>query len=276
MGADVGENMIMKLTASMLMLIVVLSSLIVVPQLVPAARANWLGPLPDPTPHLSVQTPKNGSRYFQDQVSLLLTTTVALGSDVTITYQLDHQATLEAGRSNDAGTEYSALLTSLSDGWHTLKIVAYGENWETAGSDTASITFLVDAVPPSVTLLSPRNETYTTTQVSLSFTLSEKTDWVGYSLDEKPSITIAGNTTLTGLSYGLHSVTVYANDTIGREGNSETIYFSIEQRIEETVAEQSEPFPSALVATASAILVVAAGLGLLAHFNKRKHEAESP
>ena len=168
-------------------------------QAVTVARANWLGPLPDPTPHISVQTPKNGSRYFQDQISITLTTTVALGSDVKITYQLDHQASVEMARSNDAGTEYSALLPSLFDGWHTLNVLAYGENWETAGSDTASITFLVDVVPPTVTVLSPRNQTYTITEVPLNFTLSEKTDWMGYSLDGQPQTTVTGNTTLTEL-----------------------------------------------------------------------------
>jgi len=41
-------------------------------------------------------------------------------------------------------------------------------------------------------------------------------------------MTITGNTTLVGLSDGIHSVTVYANDTAGNMGSSETVYFTVQ------------------------------------------------
>ena len=40
--------------------------------------------------------------------------------------------------------------------------------------------------------------------------------------------TVAGNTTLTELSDGIHIVTVYANDTAGNTGSSETVYFTVD------------------------------------------------
>jgi hypothetical protein len=43
-------------------------------------------------------------------------------------------------------------------------------------------------------------------------------------------VTIAGNTTLTGLSYGYHSLVVYADDTFGNTVASKTIYFTIAQQ----------------------------------------------
>jgi hypothetical protein len=49
---------------------------------------------------------------------------------------------------------------------------------------------------------------------------------MGYSLDGQDNVTVTGNATLSGLSSGLHNVTVYANDTAGNMGVSETIKFT--------------------------------------------------
>jgi hypothetical protein len=70
-------------------------------------------------------------------------------------------------------------------------------------------------------------------------------------------VTIAGNTTLTGLSYGSHKLTVYATDTAGNTGASETVYFRI------------EPFPTTLVAVA-VMLAAVVGTSLLLYFRKAK------
>jgi hypothetical protein len=85
-----------------------------------------------------------------------------------------------------------------------------------------------DNVAPSITIISPKNETYATTSVPLIFTLNEPTSWVGYSLDGAENVTITGNTTLAGLLEGLHYVIVYANDTAGNMGSSDVVYFTID------------------------------------------------
>ena len=85
-----------------------------------------------------------------------------------------------------------------------------------------------DNVAPSITIISPKNETYATTSVPLIFTLSEPTSWVGYSLDGAENVTITGNTTLAGLLEGLHYVIVYANGTAGNMGSSDVVYFTID------------------------------------------------
>jgi len=84
-----------------------------------------------------------------------------------------------------------------------------------------------DTTPPEITILSPQNMTYTNTSIPLTFAVNETTSWIGYSLDEKANVTIKENTTLTGLSEGTHSIVVYANDTSGNMGASETVYFTI-------------------------------------------------
>ena len=87
---------------------------------------------------------------------------------------------------------------------------------------------------------------------------------MGYSFDGQDNVTIDGNITLYGLSSGLHNLTVYAKDTYGNIGASETINFTIAK-------ETPEPFPTAIVATASGASVAVIGVGLFVYFRKRNH-----
>jgi len=83
--------------------------------------------------------------------------------------------------------------------------------------------------PPEIYLSSPENRTYTVNCVSLNFTVNEVTTWIGYSLDGQKNITITENTlNVAELSDGSHSLIVYANDTTGDTGKSETIFFTID------------------------------------------------
>jgi N-acetylneuraminic acid mutarotase len=115
-------------------------------------------------------------------------------------------------------------------------------------------------VPPLVSVVSPDNMMYKASIVDLVFAVNKPTDWMSYSLDGNENMTVTGNTTLTGLSAGLHNVTVYAKDKFENTGVLETIIF--------TVAE--EPFPLALVAAASVATIAVVGVGLLVYFKKRK------
>lgn len=113
-----------------------------------------------------------------------------------------------------------------------------------------------DTIPPAISILSPENKTYTANDVPLSFLVNESASWIIYSLDGQANVTIAGNTTLTGLSDGSHSVIVYANDTAGNIGSSEMIYFSI--------STQREPFPIWIVA----VIVIVAAFGTAVYLLK--------
>lgn len=124
------------------------------------------------------------------------------------------------------------------------------------------------ATPPTVSILSPENKTSPASSLSLTFTVSEPTSWIGYSLDGEANVTIAGNTTLNGLSQGSHRLTIYATDTAGNTGASETIYFTIAQETEPE-PQQSEPFPTTLVVAASGASVAVVSVGLLVYFKKR-------
>jgi hypothetical protein len=94
----------------------------------------------------------------------------------------------------------------------------------------------------------------------LVFTVNKPVNWTGYSLDGEANVTITGNTTLSGLSNGLHNITVYAKDEFENMAASKTISFSVEV-----------PFPAVPIAAASVAIVVVVGVGLLVYFKKRKH-----
>jgi hypothetical protein len=51
---------------------------------------------------------------------------------------------------------------------------------------------------------------------------------MGYSLDNQLNVTIKTETNLLGLSEGDHNVTIYANDSLGNMGSSNTVFFSID------------------------------------------------
>jgi hypothetical protein len=118
---------------------------------------------------------------------------------------------------------------------------------------------------PSVQLTSPENTAYSLANVTIVFIVDKQVSWLGYSLDGQDNVTISANTTITDLPNGLHNVTVYANDTYGNMGASETLNFTVAV---------PEPFPIVPVAAASAVIAaVAVAAGLLFHFKKHKSRA---
>jgi hypothetical protein len=118
--------------------------------------------------------------------------------------------------------------------------------------------------PPAIAVVSPENKNYTSSNVSLTFTLNKPSVWMGYSLDGRETVTISGNTTIAGLPNGLHNVTVYAKDSFENTGASETTSFSVEV-----------PFPTALVA-ATVVAIVATGSGFSAVYYLRKRKNKHP
>ncbi len=85
----------------------------------------------------------------------------------------------------------------------------------------------VDTSPPAISILYPQNITYSTSYVSLVFTVNEITNWIGYSLDGLTNVTITGNITLLSLSEGPHYVIVYASDVASNVGGSSRVHFTI-------------------------------------------------
>ena len=132
-------------------------------------------------------------------------------------------------------------------------------DWATSWLPTVFTT--LDTTPPTISILSLENASYPIGKLPLTFTASEPISWISYSIDGQDNITVTGDTILAGLFVGSHYLTVYANDTAGNTGASETVYFHIET-----------PFPTALVA-AVAIVACVFGFGLIINIvtSKRKN-----
>jgi hypothetical protein len=119
-------------------------------------------------------------------------------------------------------------------------------------------------VPPAIHVVSPESKTYDASSVSLVFTVNKPVVWIGFSLDGQDNITITGNTTLAGLTNGLHNVTVYAKDELENTGVSETITFSVET-----------PFPTTLVVAATAIAITGGSAFAIYYFKKPKRKGNN-
>jgi hypothetical protein len=98
--------------------------------------------------------------------------------------------------------------------------------------------------------------------VALDFTVNEQVTKTSYSLDGQSNVTVAGNTTLSGLTVGEHNVTVYAWDAAGNVGASETILFTITE---------PEPELAVPVAAGSVAVLASVSAGILVYFKKRRH-----
>lgn len=151
----------------------------------------------------------------------------------------------------------TANFTEIPDGIHHITVYA---NIHDGSHGSSSIDFTINA-PPSIAILSPENKTYHAADLHLNFTVNEPTKWVGYSLDGKKNITITGNSTITNLANGFHSITVYANDTSGNMGASQTMHFSVD------VPALTQ---TAITVAAAIAVVVSISVGLLVYRKKHK------
>jgi hypothetical protein len=138
---------------------------------------------------------------------------------------------------------------------------------------TISVKFSMTTSPftalrsnPIITSPSFQNATFTNSSLPLNFTVDHPVSEMAYCLDGQETVTISGNTTLTGLSNGQHNVTVYATDELGNVDTSDTLFFNVDAQEFPVV-----PFPTEIVATASGASVAAVGVGLLVYLRKRKH-----
>jgi hypothetical protein len=81
--------------------------------------------------------------------------------------------------------------------------------------------------PPTVSIISPENKTYTTGDVPLAFTVNEETSKIVYSLDGRTNVTVTGNSTLPSVSNGTHTLVVYAQNSFGDTSTSGIVYFTV-------------------------------------------------
>jgi hypothetical protein len=194
------------------------------------------------SPYVTTLSPENKT-YNSSDIPLIFEASDSRGKR----YSLDDQRPVYV--------EGNTTVKGISDGGHSL--VLYGDSLFGTVFASDTVWFEVDTQPPKLTVFPIENKTYDTPDAPLIFTVDNSASWVGYSLDKRPNVTLTGNLTLTGLFYGLHELTVYANDAAGNV-ESETLSFAI-----------TEPFPTTLFISVVALATVI-GATLLVRFKKHK------
>ncbi|HLN44835.1 MAG TPA: hypothetical protein VK209_03935 [Candidatus Sulfotelmatobacter sp.] len=197
------------------------------------------------------------------------------GQIILIWYTIDNNKEIEIADEPDYTSQqpfnYEGDITNLSDGNHSFQIHIHScsyynslydknnsQTWnaeEYYYIDTYSnkINFTIDTSSPIINLLSIENRTYYTTNIPLEFTLNEPSTKIAVSLDNS-EIIVYGNTSLTDVPIGSHNITLYATDTAGNIGKSETINFTVSQQ--ETENHQSEPFPIIPITASIGVIVI--------------------
>ncbi|MFA5060820.1 MAG: LamG-like jellyroll fold domain-containing protein [Candidatus Pacearchaeota archaeon] len=124
--------------------------------------------------------------------------------------------------------------TSLAEGTHTFK--AYTQDMAGNVNETEMRTVTIsgmDATPPSVTINSPLNQTYSysTTSIVVNFTINEEgTCWFGngtsnFSMDTTDNLVF--NSTYSISSNNTYTIYAYCNDTAGNLNDTESVVFFV-------------------------------------------------
>jgi hypothetical protein len=236
---------------------------------------------PEPTPPppiLTIISPQNQATYHNNQVPIIYALNLKV---VWSYYALDTE-----GRPETSDWKHftgNITLSGLSEGPHEIVISVKAEtdfvpsftektiNFKVDSSNNPSnastdlIEFTVDTTPPSITNVSPKNKTYLLSDIPLSFSIDETASQTSYSLDDQANVTISGNTTLAGLTEGNHTIVIYANDSMGNMGKSDSMNFAVVRELQP----QPEAFPILLVAVSVAVVAVVA-VAALAYRKKQR------
>jgi N-acetylneuraminic acid mutarotase len=145
-------------------------------------------------------------------------------------------------------------LLGLSQGDHNVTIYANDSLGNMGSSNTVFFSF--DTLPPILEILVPKNQTYSVTDIQLTFTINEAVSNLAYSLNGQSKKDIVGNVTLPALSNGAHRLTLYATDDLGNLAEK-TIFFNV------------SPFPVVAIAAVVAIIIIALASGYLLYKHKK-------
>ena len=246
---------------------------------------KWVAPPANAAPLIiSVSSPKNRFAYDVDDVTVAFEITTqgtsmdGIGDIHFVASWLQNNVTVPSYPLYTYAS-YNETFYDLPDGNYSIFIVANGGGsyidptridyfdgtiYHFAMTTTSIINFTV-ATPPEVSILTPKNETYVSAAVLLNLDGDKSFSKISYVLDQQDNITINGNATLTGLTDGVHNLTVYAWDTAGNICSSETITFTVDAPIS---------FPTILVSTVSLVLAIAVGASWLFYHKKRRRQVE--
>jgi hypothetical protein len=285
-----------KLLTTMIILSLLLSAMVVTRQITfakgdPFLGYDWVGPRASTNPPvINMTSPQEGAVYNSSHVILDLNVTIGQAIDANYTrimqvyYRTDwntDQTYLYNNQNIDIPIDPNAItsfhtnfnLTQLPEGQRNLTICAVEWGAYIDGSfvhmfnisKISIINFTIDFTIPHIAVLSIENQTYNTVDIPLNFTINKQMSKITYSLDGQANVTVNGNTTLTSLAYGNHTLTLYAKDSADITVASEVIFFQVAKQ---------EPTEISLYAistvTVIMIAVVVAGITIAVVLRHRK------
>ncbi|MBI2579354.1 MAG: S8 family serine peptidase [Candidatus Aenigmarchaeota archaeon] len=172
----------------------------------------------DVKPVVNITSPSNNTKLSSNlSIELNYTVTTYDALDATW-YNIDNGANVTVSS--------NFLFNISSDGNHTLYLYA---NSSAGKNGSAAVSFVVDTMPPNVTISSPANNSIiNTTSFIVNYTASDAVrvvecvvEWTNQS-SAKQNFTQSScaNMTISGVSEGVHSIKVFANDTFNRTNTS--------------------------------------------------------
>ena len=187
---------------------------------------TYVGTFPSP-PNITLNSPTVDANYTTVQ-NLIINFTVYDNINLSDVKLYINGA---LNQTNASGINDSNYLfnVGLYDGDYTINGVATDNQSETANS--SSVRFVIDTTDPTINIITPVNDTTTTTipiNVSLNATVTDlnlDTCWY-YTTDNSTNITYTCNT-LTNVTFstgGDKTIYVFANDTLGHEAGEETSF----------------------------------------------------
>jgi len=187
---------------------------------------TYVGTFPSP-PNITLNSPTVDANYTTVQ-NLIINFTVYDNINLSDVKLYINGA---LNQTNASGINDSNYLfnVGLYDGDYTINGVATDNQSETANS--SSVRFVIDTTDPTINIITPVNDTTTTTipiNVSLNATVTDlnlDTCWY-YTTDNSTNITYTCNT-LTNVTFstgGDKTIYVFANDTLGNEAGEETSF----------------------------------------------------
>ncbi len=121
--------------------------------------------------------------------------------------------------------------------WYAFIFDSLGEGSE---SNPMSGDYTTDSDPPTITISSPKNTTYTNNYITLDISSDEALSLAWFCVDNctknetMEMITTTRWVATIYLKNGPHNVTFYANDTVGNIASTQTIHFTVNSSEEDT------------------------------------------
>ena len=176
---------------------------------------------------------KSGAQTIPPKTTILSPNNTTYGNrDIPLTFYVDKPTQFLMYRVNGL-TNFTmsgnTTLTNLPNGEYSITVFATDYDYNTAPSQTEY--FIINSnepyVLPKVTIKSPINQTYSTNQLLLDYSVDQPILWTAYSLDGGDNITAIPNLRLYPLTNGSHTLTVYAGGIPGGEAGSATVNFNV-------------------------------------------------